>query len=370
MFAVKQFRSLLTSNFSRDLRITQVCHKGFLNRPRLRNPIWFYKKESSQELKNQEKNLTPENKMFIQDVVHEKYGKPVVKKGLLTYENASSLLKTEMLEPVEWRKGLQRTGLIGKKIGHYPLWLKNGQMINTTVLQIVDNHVVKYYPPEEFNPTTRKHLMTYKGFACMLIGSESIDPNKVTGNYAGLFKGSGVMPKKNLNRFIISPEAAILPGTELNVTHFRVGDFVDVRGKTIYRGFQGVMKRWGFAGQPATHGVTKTHRRPGCIGGGIKHRVWPGTKMPGHMGNRWRIAKGCKIWRINTKTNTMWVSGHSVPGDCNSLVYIYDSLLPLRRTLNPHFPTFTGNEDELPEDIYAEEVHHFSDPTIMFEPEQ
>lgn len=65
-----------------------------------------------------------------------------------------------------------------------------------------------------------------------MIGSETIDPNTLTGNYIGLFKDSGVAPKRNLSRFIISPEAAILPGTQLNATHFKVGDFVDVRGKT------------------------------------------------------------------------------------------------------------------------------------------
>lgn len=64
----------------------------------------------------------------------------------------------------------------------------------------------------------------------------------------------------------------------------------------IDRGFQGVMKRWGFKGMPATHGVTKTHRRPGNIGsGGGKARVMPGTKMPGHMGNRWRVLRGVRV---------------------------------------------------------------------------
>lgn len=64
----------------------------------------------------------------------------------------------------------------------------------------------------------------------------------------------------------------------------------------IDRGFQGVMKRWGFSGMPATHGVTKTHRRPGNIGsGGTKARVMPGTKLPGHMGNRYRILRGCRV---------------------------------------------------------------------------
>ena len=65
---------------------------------------------------------------------------------------------------------------------------------------------------------------------------------------------------------------------------------------SIYRGFQGVMKRWGFKGGPASHGVTKTHRRPGNIGaGGGKARVWPGQKMPGHMGNRYRILYGLQV---------------------------------------------------------------------------
>jgi large subunit ribosomal protein L3 len=138
----------------------------------------------------------------------------------------------------------------------------------------------------------------------------------------------------------------------------------------VDRGFQGVMKRWGFKGQPASHGVTKTHRRPGSLSGGIHHRIWPGKKMPGHMGNNWRVLKGLRIWRINTKTNTLWVSGHAVAGDPNGLVYIYDTILPLRRVQNPHFPTFTGNEDELPEDIYDDQIHQMSSPTIFYEPEK
>ncbi|CRL07730.1 CLUMA_CG020684, isoform A [Clunio marinus] len=360
-------RIVLVQSLPTDLRVTQVRFRDFMNHPRKRNPIWFFKQNRAKKVEN----LTPENKKFMEEITHEKYGKPVIRKGFLTFENSSSLLKSEHLAPVEWRQGLRRTGLIGRKIGHYPLWLKNGERIDTTVIQIADNYVVKYIPPDEFNPTQRKPLKNYTGRACLLIGSECVDPNKLTGNYIGLFKDSGVMPTKNLNRFIISPEAAIMPGTPLNATHFRVGDYVDVRGKTIDRGFQGVMKRWGFKGQPASHGVTKTHRRPGGIGGGIKHRVWPGKKMPGHMGNRWRIAKGLKIWRINTSTNTLWVSGHGMPGDVNGLVYVYDTVLPLRKYRDPPpFPTFTGNENELPEDIYHEEVHKFEDPTIFFEPEK
>lgn len=128
------------------------------------------------------------------------------------------------------------------------------------------------------------------------------------------------------------------------------------------------MKRHGFKGMPASHGVTKTHRRGGNIGGGgEKGRVWPGTKMPGHMGNRYRVAKGLKIWRINTKYNVLWVSGQAIPGEVNSLVNIYDTKLPLRLPKDLPFPTYWDTEnDDLIEDIYDEEVHQFSESTILY----
>lgn len=130
------------------------------------------------------------------------------------------------------------------------------------------------------------------------------------------------------------------------------------------------MKRWGFKGQPATHGQTKTHRRPGSLSSGLKNRIWKGKKMPGWMGNKWRVLRGLKIWRINTATNTMWVSGYSVAGSINDYVYIYDTVLPTRSPKEPyHMPTFLGDESQLPEDIYDDKVHKFSDPTIFYEPE-
>jgi large subunit ribosomal protein L3 len=125
-----------------------------------------------------------------------------------------------------------RCGTIAKKLGHYPLWKKDGTRINTTVLQIVENHVIKYIPPGSFNPTQKVHLKNYSKSGCILVGSETANPNNLTGNYIGLFKESGVLPTKRINRFIVHPDAALSPGTQLNVSHYRVGDFVDVRGLT------------------------------------------------------------------------------------------------------------------------------------------
>lgn len=128
------------------------------------------------------------------------------------------------------------------------------------------------------------------------------------------------------------------------------------------------MKRHGFKGMPASHGVTKTHRRGGNIGGGgEKGRVWPGTKMPGHMGNRYRTLRGLKIWRINTKYNVLWVSGQNIAGETNSIVTIYDTVLPLKKPKEPlPFPTYLNDEESLPDDIFDDQVHKFSDPTIIY----
>lgn len=130
------------------------------------------------------------------------------------------------------------------------------------------------------------------------------------------------------------------------------------------------MKRHGFHGMPATHGVTKTHRRPGNVGsGGQKARIWKGQKMPGHMGNRYRKVKGLKVWRINTKYNVMWVSGRSIPGEHNSFVQIFDTILPLKKRINqPPYPT-CFDEPKDAKDILADDLHDFNAPTIFYETE-
>ncbi|ALC49347.1 mRpL3 [Drosophila busckii] len=351
--------------------VTQVREKGHLSRPRQKNPYWFVRQQRTQT----EDLVTGENRNFINEVVHDTYGAPAIIKGIQTYEQ-KQLVKTPAPPNTDeqlWTPGLRRSGLIARKIGQYPLWLKNGERVRTTLLQVVDNHVIKYIPPEEYKPSQRPHVHNLNKYGCLLVGAESTNPALLTKEYCGIFRDSGVMPTKSLARFIVSPQAALAAGTPLNVGHFRVGDFVDVRGKTVDHGFQGVVKRHGFKGMPASHGVTKTHRRAGNIGGGgEKGRVWPGTKMPGHMGNRWRILKGLRIWRINTKYNVMWVQGSSVPGSTNGLVYIYDTILPLRKSKDaPPFPTLYEQPDaeNAPEDIWYDQVHNFKDETITYKPE-
>lgn len=203
-----------------------------MNHPRLRHLPWRYK----QERNSTRDELTGSNKNFLEKRVETDFGPRVVHKGYETFESAS-LLKVPSLEPKKWRFGKNRVGTIARKLGHYPLFLKDGTRVNTTVLQIVDNHVVKCMKAGEYNPTQKKDE-TYrtnkkiKNRSCLLVGSESVDPNILTANYIGLFKGSGVPPTKYLCRFQVSKGFELPPGTPLNVSHYRVGDFVDVRSKT------------------------------------------------------------------------------------------------------------------------------------------
>lgn len=99
-------------------------------------------------------------------------------------------------------------------------------------IQVLDNHVIKYYPPGEYQPGRERPVPVRNPKGCLLIGAEATDPTQLTKEYCGLFKHSGVVPKKHLARFYISPEAMLPVGTPLGVLHFQVGNVVDVRGKT------------------------------------------------------------------------------------------------------------------------------------------
>ncbi|XP_018350110.1 PREDICTED: 39S ribosomal protein L3, mitochondrial [Trachymyrmex septentrionalis] len=350
-----------------SINISVPKREKYIPKPRYRHPEWLPKPQRVLY----DEQLTKDNKQFLDEVVQDKYDLSTVGFG-----TKFSPLKIDLIEPtVQWKQGMKRTGLIAKKIGAYPLWLKNGKKVSSTLLQVVDNEIVKYIPPEKFFPVKSKKpaIQIKNRCGCLVVGAENIDPQLVTKEYYNIFNDAGVTPKRILRRFIVSPEAALQPGTPLFATHFKPGEIVDIRGKTIDQGFQGVMKRWGFKGMPASHGVTKTHRRPGNIGsGGQKSRVMPGTKMPGHMGNRWRIIRGVQILRINTKYNVIWVLGHNIPGEINTYCYIYDTLLPRRQpTTAPNFPTYLPSitEESLPEELYADNVHSFADPTIEFKEE-
>eukprot|EP00092_Neocalanus_flemingeri_P001256 GFUD01001342.1.p1 GENE.GFUD01001342.1~~GFUD01001342.1.p1 ORF type:complete len:390 (-),score=83.74 GFUD01001342.1:11-1138(-) len=330
-------------------------------------PMWHIKKLNKAE----DEPITGENRGFVQELLADKYSGPL--KAELAPWNRGS-----------WEPWTRRCGVLGVKIGAQPLWLKDGRLIMTTLLHVVDNHVVKFTPRGEYDgsyigekdlrpcytgPGRRKRA-NISGM--MVVGSHSTDPQKYTKDYCGLFTESGLMPKRHLARFPVTENAVIQPGTALTASHFTVGQWVDVFGRTQERGFQGVMKRWGFKGMPDTHGVTKSHRRPGCIGSGNdKARVFPGQKMPGNVGGGYTWNCGLRVWRINHAESVLYVTGVSVQGKVGSVVQICDTRIPGHRweALGhgpQRFPTTYGDEADLPEEEYHELIHQFSEPSISY----
>ncbi|CAD5110996.1 DgyrCDS347 [Dimorphilus gyrociliatus] len=270
----------------------------------------------------------------------------------------------------------KRTGVLGVKIGVLPQWTKDGTKLFTTLVQIIDNHVIRYVPPEDYKQSSAATLyMKNRNYGSVVVGALSCYPTSFTKSYVNLFNEAGVPPKRKLTRFLVTPDAAIEPGTPLTAKHFNVGDYVDVQARTIGHGFQGVVKRWGFKGGPKSHGATKWHRRPGTIAsGGRTGLIYKGKKMPGKMGNRWRNHRGLKIWRINYKYNVLYLTGPATPGPTHSYIRIYDTILPnlkkemTSKEVHPPMPTAYPEDfsEGLPEEVFDDELFQFNDPTLMY----
>ncbi|XP_078478047.1 large ribosomal subunit protein uL3m-like, partial [Lampetra planeri] len=251
-----------------------------------------------------EEHLTEDNQAYMRKSTAEEYRRQMAEK--------LNPLKDEPWERHQWTEGSRRVGLVAVKLGMAPLWTKTGERHVVTLLQVQDCHVIKCLSKEEYDGQT----------AALLVGGKNVSPFHRTEEQMEMFRKAGVPPKQKVTTFRVSDNALIKPGTPLYAAHFRPGQYVDITAKSIGKGFQGVMKRWGFKGQPASHGQTKTHRRPGASGpGGDPAKVFKGKKMPGLMGNRYTTAYGLKVWRINTKYNLLYVNG-SVPGHRNCLLKV------------------------------------------------
>ncbi|XP_077405225.1 large ribosomal subunit protein uL3m [Vanacampus margaritifer] len=303
----------------------------------LKTPTWF------------EEHLTEENQQYMRRETGKEYRQQIADK--------LNPLKDEPWQRHEWTEGSRRVGLVAVKLGMAPLWTKTGKRLVVTMLQVQDCHVIQHISKEDFDGRT----------AALIVGGKNASPFYKSEKRMELFMNAGVPPKQKTTIFKVSDNAIIKPGTPLYAAHFRPGQYVDVTAKSIGKGFQGVMKRWGFKGQPASHGQTKTHRRPGASGpGGDPGKVFKGKKMPGQMGNVYITAHGLKIWRVNTKHNVLYVNG-SVPGHKNCLLKVGDSTLPNRfATLrSPPFPTFfTEEEGDLAEDLYDEDMFVHSEASL------
>lgn len=326
---------------------------------RKRHPFFWLQ---DQHRKYYEEQLTPENEAFFHQFLKDRF----------PLNNASPLKNEPWKLDEQFQEGIARAGLIGKKLGKFNMWTKNGEKVVTTCVQISDNHVIRYHPPEEYAKIGRPvDRIRYRGLGCIIVGSDSRDPRLFTAEYNGLFNESGVMPKQKLTRFFISHEARIEPGTPLFASHFRPGMFVDVYGKTIEQGLQGLRRRHQMKLGRKTHGTTKAHNRIGSIGRG---RQWcgplKGKRMAGHEGGERRITPGLCIMRVDTKYNLLYIKGHLM-GPPGAYLNIMDSRMP-KKTVSlkspPPFPTVSAEEhSKLDSELYHPDIHKASDPSIIFE---
>lgn len=138
----------------------------------------------------------------------------------------------------------------------------------------------------------------------------------------------GLTPKLRLRGFQITPDSLMPPGTPIPSSHFLPGQYVDVQAVSIGKGFQGGMKRWGFKGLPASHGVSVSHRALGATGCRTDPgKVDKGKKMPGHMGNRNVTVQRLLVLKVDPILNCLYLRG-SVPGHDNTVVRIFDTKRP------------------------------------------
>jgi len=201
-------------------------------------------------------------------------------------------------------------GIVGKKIGMTQIYSEDGEAVPVTVLQAGPCVVVQ-----------RKTSET-DGYDAVQVGwVEARAPRKVTKPRRGHFAKAGVDPTRKLVEFRCAADDEAKPGDEVRVSIFEVDEYVDVVGTSKGKGFQGVMKRHGFAGGRATHG-SMFHRAPGSIGqSAYPSRVFPGMRATGQMGNKRITAKNLQVVRIDQDNNLLFVRG-TVPGARNSVVQI------------------------------------------------
>ena len=206
-----------------------------------------------------------------------------------------------------------RTGLIAEKIGMSRIFAEDGRHLPVTVLQLDACQVVD-------NRTAERD-----GYTAVQLGHGTAKAKNVTRAMRGHFAKARVEPKRRLVEFRVSEENLLEIGAELSAEHFVPGQFVDVAGTTIGKGFAGAMKRHNFRGLRASHGVSVSHRAHGSTGQcQDPGKVFKGKKMAGHMGSRRRSAINLEIVATDAARGLIMVKG-AVPGAKGSLVEIRDA---------------------------------------------
>ena len=207
-----------------------------------------------------------------------------------------------------------RAGLIGKKLGMSRVFKDDGTHVPVTVVDVSGCQVVAQRTQEK------------DGYSALQLGLRSAKVKNVSKAMRGHYAKAEVEPKRKLAEFRVAEDALVEVGAEISADHFVEGQFVDVAGTTIGKGFAGGMKRWNFGGLRATHGVSISHRSHGSTG----HcqdpgKVFKGKKMAGHMGDAGITQQNLEIVATDVERGLLLIKG-SVPGSKGGWLLISDAV--------------------------------------------
>jgi large subunit ribosomal protein L3 len=210
-------------------------------------------------------------------------------------------------------------GLIGIKIGMTREFMDSGQSVPVTIIKVEKGRVLDVILKEK------------RGYSAVKLGFFKLKNSKLTKQMKGYFAKKNTEPKKILKEFRVENNDQYKEGNELGLEIFKDKKFLDVRSKTIGKGFAGVMKRWNFGGLRASHGVSVSHRSHGSTGQRQDPgKVFKGKKMAGHMGDKLRTMLNLEVIKSDLENNLLYLKG-SIPGSMNSTVLLRESVKNVTR---------------------------------------
>ena len=210
-------------------------------------------------------------------------------------------------------------GLIGKKIGMTREFYKSGQSVPVTVIKFDTGRVIHILSKEK------------NGYNAVQIGFGKIKNSKLSKQMKGYFTKKNTEPKKILKEFRVKSLENFKEGNEIGIEIFKDTKFVDIKSKTIGKGFAGAMKRHNFAGLRASHGVSISHRAHGSTGQNQDPgKVFKNKKMAGHMGDKIRTMQNIEIIKSDIENNLLFLKG-SIPGSKNTQVVVKQSVKNVRK---------------------------------------
>ena len=213
----------------------------------------------------------------------------------------------------------ENIALIGKKIGMTREFYKPGQSVPVTVLKMETGRIIQIIETEK------------RGYNAIQVGYGKIKSSKLNKSQKGYFAKKNTEPKKTLKEFRVENIDNYKEGNEFGLEIFNDVKYVDVKSKTIGKGFAGAMKRHNFAGLRASHGVSVSHRAHGSTGQNQDPgKVFKGKKMAGHMGDKVRTMQNLEIIKTDKDNNLIYLKG-SIPGSKNTEVIIKKAIKNIRK---------------------------------------